>query len=79
MLGQFLGNGSVNTFPQQRIDAQQYRYCWKRGVSTWSVPRSYKKGNWGDQVSSVREPVKRGFESVKLKNLHCYKPLPGNV
>jgi hypothetical protein len=28
----FLGNCSVNAFPQQRIDAQQYRYCWKRRV-----------------------------------------------
>jgi hypothetical protein len=26
----FLGNGSVNTFPWQRILTQQYSYCWKR-------------------------------------------------
>jgi hypothetical protein len=25
-----LGNGSVNTFPRQRIHIQQKRYCWKR-------------------------------------------------
>jgi hypothetical protein len=28
-------------------------------LSTWSVPRSYKKDNWGNQVSSVREAVKK--------------------
>jgi hypothetical protein len=44
---------------------------WKRGVSTWSVPRSYIEDNWGVPVSSVRESVKRGLESVKLKNIHC--------
>jgi hypothetical protein len=41
------------------------------GVSTRSVARSYKEENWGDQVNSVRESVKRGLERVKLKNLHC--------
>jgi hypothetical protein len=53
--------------------------------STWSVPRSYLEENSGDQgvVSSVfgssaRKAVKIGPEGVKLKNLHCYKPLPGN-
>jgi hypothetical protein len=25
-----LGNGSVNTFPQQQIRKQPYRYCWKQ-------------------------------------------------
>jgi hypothetical protein len=29
-------------------------------------------------TSSAREAVKRGPESVKLKNLHCYKLVPGN-
>jgi hypothetical protein len=28
----FLGNGSVNTFPQQQIHMQQQSYCWKQGV-----------------------------------------------
>jgi hypothetical protein len=27
--------------------------------------------------SSQRESAKGGSESGKLKNLHCYKPLPG--
>jgi hypothetical protein len=31
------------------------------------------------EKSSVREAVKKGLEGVKLKNLHCYKPLPGRV
>jgi hypothetical protein len=44
---------------------------WKRGVSTWSVQRSYLKDNWGGPVRSVRESVKRELESVKLKNIHC--------
>jgi hypothetical protein len=30
-----------------------------------------EKDKWGDQVSSIRESVKRGLERVKLKNLHC--------
>jgi hypothetical protein len=38
--------------PQQRLNAQQWRYCWKMGISAWPMPRSYK-ANWGDQVSSV--------------------------
>jgi hypothetical protein len=61
----FLGNGSINTFPQQRIEAQQWRYCWKLGVS---VPRSCLEDNWGDQATSVRASVKRGLERVKLKS-----------
>jgi hypothetical protein len=48
-------------FPQQQINEKQYRHCWKQGVSTWSVLKSYKKGNWGDQVSSVGESVKKGL------------------
>jgi hypothetical protein len=51
-------------------------------IYTRSVQRSYKKDNWGNKVSSVRESVRkrgswkgaavqRGLESVKLKNLHC--------
>jgi hypothetical protein len=39
------------------------------------MPRSYKEENWGDQVNSVWEAVKRGLERVKMKNLHCKKPL----
>jgi hypothetical protein len=31
------------------------------------VPWSYKEYNWGYQVSSVRESVKRGLEDVKLR------------
>jgi hypothetical protein len=30
------------------------------------------------QLSSAREAVTRGPERGKLKNLHCWKPLPGN-
>jgi hypothetical protein len=26
----FLCNGSINTFPRQRISMQPYRFCWKR-------------------------------------------------
>jgi hypothetical protein len=40
----FLGNGSVNTFLQQWIDMQQWRNCWKQGVSVWSVLRCYVQG-----------------------------------
>jgi hypothetical protein len=29
-------------------------------VSARSVPRTYKEDNWGNQVSSVREFVKKG-------------------
>jgi hypothetical protein len=29
--------------------------------------------------SSVRQSVKTGLDHVKLKNLHCLTPLPGNV
>jgi hypothetical protein len=60
--GPFLNNGSLNTFPRQRIGGQQWRYCCKQGVSAWFVSMGYKKDNWDDQVSSVRESVKRGLE-----------------
>jgi hypothetical protein len=39
----FLGSGSVNTFPLQRIRMQQSKYCRKQGVSAWSVLRCYKQ------------------------------------
>jgi hypothetical protein len=53
------------------------------------MPGCYKEENLGNQVSSVRESVKkcgswkgaavqRLLEGVKLKNLHRQKPLPGN-
>jgi hypothetical protein len=35
------------------------------------MPRSYKEDNWGDQVSSAWESVKKELERVKLKNLYC--------
>jgi hypothetical protein len=38
--------------------------------SMWSVPRCYKQGT-RSHVRSVPESVKRGLESVKLKNLQC--------
>jgi hypothetical protein len=37
-----------------------------------------RKGQCKLRVSSVRDAVKKGLELVKLKNLHCHKPLPGN-
>jgi hypothetical protein len=45
----------------------------------WSVPRSYIEDSWGDHVSSAWEAVKRGPERMKLKNLHCHEPLPGDA
>jgi hypothetical protein len=40
----FLGNGSVNTFPRQRI-ARNNRVIVGNGVfSMWSVPRCYRQG-----------------------------------
>jgi hypothetical protein len=54
----FLGNGSVNMFLRQQIPMQQYSYCWKRGVSTWSVSRCYKQGT----KSVVREFCTGGCE-----------------
>jgi hypothetical protein len=35
---------------------------WKRGVSTWSVQRSYLEDDRGDPVSSIRKYVKKGLE-----------------
>jgi hypothetical protein len=34
------------------------------------MPRSYLEDNWGHQVSSVQESLKRGLERVELNNLH---------
>jgi hypothetical protein len=33
----------------------------------WSMPRSYLEDNWGDQVSSIKESVRRRLERGKLK------------
>jgi hypothetical protein len=55
-------NGSINTLLQQWIHVQQWRYCWKQGISACSMARSYKEANWGDQVSSVWGSVKRWLE-----------------
>jgi hypothetical protein len=44
---QFLGNGSINTFPLQRIYKQQPMYCWaitrENTFSIWFVPKCYKQ------------------------------------
>jgi hypothetical protein len=34
----------------------------QRGVSTWSMQRSYLEDNWGDPVSSLQESVRKRFE-----------------
>jgi hypothetical protein len=58
----FLGNGLVNTFPQQRIRTQQWIYCWKRCFLLDPYKRVIRK-NWVDTVgwnlSSAREAEKR--------------------
>jgi hypothetical protein len=43
-----LGNGSVNTFPRQRITIQEWTV-----LSARAVPRSYKEDNWGDQINTL--------------------------
>jgi hypothetical protein len=65
MLGLFLGNGSVNTYPllgSRFLIMQQLDYNNGKSVfSMWSVPRCYKRGT-RSVVSSVQESVKRGLE-----------------
>jgi hypothetical protein len=53
-----LGNDSINTFPRQRTRIRE----WKM-LSARALPKSYKEDNWGNQVSSLREAVKRRLES----------------
>jgi hypothetical protein len=53
--GQFLGNGSVNTFPQKRIRMQT-----EEVFSTCSVQRCSKQGSRSVD-SCVRESVKKGL------------------
>jgi hypothetical protein len=60
--GQFLGNRSVNTFPQQRTTCNSGDTVGNGLCFIWSVSRSYKEDNWSGQVSSVRESVKRELE-----------------
>jgi hypothetical protein len=66
----FLGNGSVNMFPQQPNRRAIIEVLLEMGVSTRSVSRGYKEDNLSDRVSSVLESVKRRLEHVKLNNLH---------
>jgi hypothetical protein len=53
----FLGNGSINMFPWQRIRMQHSRYCWTISMETvfsiWFVPKCYKQGqlSWNSQPS----------------------------
>jgi hypothetical protein len=47
------------------------------------MPRSYKRrvgamSSFDSELSFARQAMKRGPEGVKLKNLHCQKPLLGN-
>jgi hypothetical protein len=44
-----LGNGSVNTFPRQRIRTQRYRYCWKRCFYSVCAKELQRRqlGRWG--------------------------------
>jgi hypothetical protein len=57
-----LGNGSVNTFPLQRIREWTV-------LSARAVPRSYKEDSWGNQVRSVREYSSVGRELPFRKDL----------
>jgi hypothetical protein len=72
---QFLGNGYVNTFPllgsrlltMQNLDYNNGNGAFLRGPCRDVI----SNGQGQTQLSSVREAVKRGTDSVKLKNLHC--------
>jgi hypothetical protein len=80
----FLDNGSVNTFPRQRICTQHESYYWKRNVfyavhaERLQARRSFEFSSVELLVRSVQEAVKKKSERVMLKNPHCEKPLPGN-
>jgi hypothetical protein len=53
-------HGLVNMFPRQRIRMQQYRYCWKRCFLLCTCKGvGYKEENWGNQLTSVQETVKK--------------------
>jgi hypothetical protein len=43
-----------------------------------SAREAEKRRRYSSVDSSAREAVKIESEHVKLKNLHCKKPLPGN-
>jgi hypothetical protein len=67
---QFLDNGSVNTFPRQRIRNQQSRYCFaitvEKVFSMWCVSKCYEsvgfqRGQLAD--GSVRESVKENLSA----------------
>jgi hypothetical protein len=49
--------------------------CFQCGQSREVITRTAGATSSG---SFVREVLKIGPERVKLKNFHCYKPLPGN-
>jgi hypothetical protein len=70
-----MGNSSVNMFPllgSTFLIMQQLDYSNGNGVFLHGPSRDViSKGQSQLLVTSVQESVKRGPESVKLKNLHC--------
>jgi hypothetical protein len=54
-----LDNDTINTFPRQRINKQQSRYCWATKMETvFSVvvaPRLYNRVSWDNKWDSLME------------------------
>jgi hypothetical protein len=76
----FLGNGSLNTCPllgSRFLIMQQLDYNSERAIFSMVLLSGYKQDEVWSLVHSefVQESVKRGFECIKLKNLHCIEAI----
>jgi hypothetical protein len=78
----FLGSVSVNMFlllGTRYLIMQHFDYNNGRDVfSTWSVPGGYKRDEVWSLVSCDMVASREWRKRLKLNNLHCQKPLPGN-
>jgi hypothetical protein len=70
----FLINGAMQPVAgwRERIPAETVSIREYTAFSKWSLQRGYLEDNWGDQVSSVRESVKKG---VSLKGAAIQRKL----
>jgi hypothetical protein len=62
----FLGNRLINTFPLILNNATVVLQQWKRGTSTWSVPRCYEQGTKSVESWVLQERLRRDCAIVKL-------------
>jgi hypothetical protein len=77
--GQWLSKHVAIARQQIRIDAAVGPQQWERGVSSVvDADVLYNQNSLEHDFSCETVASRQWCERVKLRNLHCYQPLPGN-